>query len=70
MNLFRILLFLVAAYIVWRLYRALRAKSEGGSPMPRTPGDDYEVMVRCARCGIHAPASSLSKSGLCGRCSE
>lgn len=69
MNLFRILLFLVAAYVVWRLYRALTAKSGGNTP-PSQPREDYEAMARCSKCGVFAPASTLSQSGRCGRCSE
>ena len=69
MNLFRILLVLGAAWLIWRFYKSL--KSGPGNPSPPSQGaPTYEPMARCTKCDVHAPAGSLSSSGRCGRCSE
>lgn len=65
MNLIRLLILVAIAYLAWRLYRSLKAPS---SPSP--PPTPYEPMARCERCGVHLPASALSSTGLCGRCSS
>lgn len=73
MNLFRLLLLGAALYIVWRLLTvARRAATQQRPPAPRPPSSSahYEPMARCARCNTYLPASSLSRAGLCGRCSE
>ncbi|WP_043113185.1 hypothetical protein [Solimonas flava] len=72
MNLFRLLLLGAALYIVWRLLTvARRATTQQRPPAPRAPSSaHYEPMARCARCSTYLPASSLSRAGLCGRCSE
>jgi hypothetical protein len=64
---FRLLLLAAAAWIVWRLLRGVRVHVERVQP---PPPERYEAMAPCAKCGTHLPASALSKSGLCGRCSE
>ncbi len=71
--LIRILLLLALGWFAWRLYRTLRPRLDQRPPDPGSTPDTattYEPMARCARCGVHAPASALSKSGLCGRCGE
>lgn len=68
MNLFRVLLLLGAAWLAWRLYRSLAKPQLRNRKTP--PAAGYEPMARCTRCGVHAPAGTLSSSGLCGRCSE
>ncbi|WP_020649540.1 hypothetical protein [Solimonas variicoloris] len=73
MNLFRLLLLGAALYIVWRLVSvARRAATQQRPPAPRPPPPSahYEPMARCARCSTYLPAGSLSRAGLCGRCSE
>lgn len=67
MNLFRILLICAAIWIIWRILRGVRVHiSRIDPPKP----DQYEAMARCRKCGVHLPASALSKSGLCGKCAE
>lgn len=65
---FRLILLIAAAWIVWRLLRGLRVHVSRVDSPPQTPKDSFEPMARCARCGVHLPASSLSPAGLCGRC--
>jgi hypothetical protein len=64
---FRLLLIAAAVWVVWRLLRGVRVHVERVQP---PPPERFEPMARCAKCGTHLPASSLSKSGTCGRCSE
>ncbi|SEQ05276.1 hypothetical protein SAMN04488038_103200 [Solimonas aquatica] len=68
MNVLRLLLLALAGYFIWRLYLHGRKPLAGKAP-PESP-EQFEAMQRCSRCGTYLPASSLSKSGRCGRCSE
>ena len=64
MNIFRLLLLLAAAYLIWRLWRHF-------STTPATPPQtDYLPTTRCSKCGAHVAAETLSSGGLCGRCLE
>lgn len=65
MNLFRILLLLVAAYLIWRLWQRFFA-----TPTVSPPKDEYLPTARCGKCGAHVAPGSLSTQGLCGRCAE
>lgn len=68
MNLFRLLLLVAAAWIVWRLYRSVMAsRALRQSPPPEA---SFEPMARCTRCNAHVPAQSLSAEGLCGHCRD
>jgi len=53
MGLIRLLLFLMVAWLAWRLYRSWRAKL--AAPRPAAPLA-REPMVKCALCGVHLPA--------------
>lgn len=64
MNLFRFLLLLAAAYLAWRLWQ--RFFVTPAAP----PKDEYLPTARCAKCGAHVAAGSLSSQGYCGRCTE
>lgn len=66
MNLFRLLLLLAIAWLLWRLLRPLLTASR----TPPKPVDGYEPMARCERCGTYLPANTLSREGRCGRCQE
>lgn len=68
MNLFRVLLLGLALYLIWRLIGHSRAGLR--REPPGTPEKQFEPMQRCSGCGTYLPASSLSKNGRCGRCSE
>lgn len=75
MNVIRLLILLVVAWLLWRAWRLLRAQLTAQPPPeePTPPPEatsSYEPMARCSRCGVHAPAHALSKAGLCGRCAE
>jgi uncharacterized protein len=54
-------LVIIVAVVVWLLYN--KKQSVGGAPSAATkPGDkgkdkDAEVMLQCAHCGVHIPAS-------------
>lgn len=70
MSYFFIRLVLIGA-TVWfglKLYRKWKLQQSGSLIQPRTP-ESFERMVRCARCGVHLPASAVSQTGLCGKCS-
>jgi len=69
MNLFRLLLLALAVYFVWRLINVSR-RSPAAPPTGSTDSADFEPMQRCAQCGTHLPASSLSRAGICGRCGD
>lgn len=63
----RILLLLALAFVLWRLFVGVRAKL-APPPPPQAPGEAFEPMAPCQRCGTYLPARSLSSEGLCGRC--
>ena len=63
--LFRLILLLAAAWVLWRLLRGVRIHVVRGQ-QPSAP--TFEPMARCTRCGVHQPKASLSAAGLCGRC--
>ncbi|HUP90819.1 MAG TPA: hypothetical protein VM074_01120 [Solimonas sp.] len=62
----RLLLLLLAGWIVWRLYRTVQAQSRAVRPPPAQPG--FEAMAPCVACGTHLPLKALSADGRCGRC--
>ena len=74
MNLFRLLLIAGAIWLVWRLLRGVQVHisriERPAPPVPGRPDGDYEPMAKCARCGVHLPASALSPAGLCGKCAS
>lgn len=37
---------------------------------PQARSERFEPMGRCPQCGTYLPASTLSRSGRCGRCSD
>ena len=61
---------LIAA-IVWFGLKAFRKwQQQSGQVGPPRQQDAFEPMVRCARCNVHLPASAVSSTGLCGKCSH
>jgi hypothetical protein len=65
--LFRLLLLIGLAAIVWRLVRNALAPPSSAGPHPdAAPG--FEPTARCARCGTHVPRTQLDPAGLCPRC--
>ncbi|NKF21390.1 PP0621 family protein [Solimonas marina] len=68
MSLFRLLLLGAAVWLVWRwLFPQPRRPRTAATSRPAPP-PDYERMLRCAQCGTHMPATSLSPDGRCDRC--
>lgn len=67
MNILRLLIIVAAAWLVWRIVKQVRSQLPRQNP---PPGDLYEPMARCAKCGTHLPAKALNSAGLCGRCGE
>ena len=65
--LFRLLLIAAAVWIVWRLLRGLRIQINRHQDA-QPPAENYEPMAKCARCGVHLPASALSADSRCGKC--
>jgi hypothetical protein len=69
MNLFRLL---ILGMLAWLVYRVLLSWSnEGGpaKPRPRTP-EQFESMARCMGCGVFVPRGSLNDSGRCRKCQQ
>lgn len=64
MTLFRLLLLLGAAYLIWRLWQRFFVSPSA------PPEDPYLPTARCAKCGAHVAADTRSARGLCGRCTE
>ncbi|MBD3670512.1 MAG: hypothetical protein HUJ29_07030, partial [Gammaproteobacteria bacterium] len=69
MGLIRLLLFILAAWLIWWLLRPLF----GGKKEPKLKKDDtagqVENMVRCAHCGLNLPASEAIREGDLHYCS-
>ncbi|MGH8444093.1 MAG: hypothetical protein ACREVL_02445 [Solimonas sp.] len=73
MNVLRLLMLAVVVWAVWRLIKlssGALARRQQQPPAAQAGQPGYEVMTRCAKCGTHLPVSSLSRAGLCGRCSD
>ncbi len=71
MTIVRILLFAAAVWLVWRIFRQVRAQlDQPAQPRDELRDEHYEPMARCAKCGTHMPAKVLNSKGTCGRCSE
>jgi hypothetical protein len=66
-DMFRLLLLAAALWILWRIFKGFRIHIER---LQTPPTETFEPMGRCAKCGIHTPAETLNKSGVCGRCAE
>lgn len=65
--LFRLLILIGLAAIVWRLVRNALAPNPGpGAAAGDTP--QFEPTARCARCGTHVPRGQLDAAGVCQRC--
>lgn len=64
----KLLLIGVAVWVGLKLYRKWQQQQSGPLGPPRKP-DQFEPTVRCGRCGVHLPASAVSATGLCGKCS-
>lgn len=60
----RLLLLVAFIFVVWRLYRKLRAAAVAAPP----PQEQFEPMAPCAQCGTYLPARALSRDGRCGAC--
>ncbi|MDP9142548.1 MAG: hypothetical protein M3O62_17390 [Pseudomonadota bacterium] len=71
MTIVRILLFAAAVWLVWRIFRQVRAQlDQPAQPRDELRDEHYEPMARCAKCGTHMPAKVLNSKGTCGRCGE
>lgn len=64
----RLLLIGAAIWFGLKLYRKWKLQQSGRVNPPRGQ-DQFEPTVRCSRCGVHLPASAVSDTGLCGKCS-
>lgn len=60
MNLLRLILIVLAVWIVIVLLRNARARRE---VKPPRPSDKVENMVRCASCGLHLPEKDALRRG-------
>ncbi len=70
MTFLRILLLVAAAWLVWRIFRQVRAQLQQQPPPGDVRDELYEPMAQCAKCGTHMPEKTLNSKGTCGRCSE
>ena len=67
--LFRLLLLIGLAAIVWRLVRnALTPPPATGAAPPTGDAPRFEATGRCAKCGTHVPRAQLDAAGICQRC--
>ncbi len=65
MTLLRLLILIVAGWLVWRLVRGwLRSKRH------RPPSPPFTHMVRCIHCGMHLPQRDALKKGDLWYCSR
>lgn len=65
--LIRIALLVLAIWFGVKLLRKVLGATglSGDAPAP----DRFEPTARCRRCGVYLPASAVSSSGQCGKCS-
>lgn len=64
----KLLLFLVIAYVAWRLWQSSIARRP---PPPGGFTPDPEQLVRCDRCGVRVPASQIAAvRNNCRQCAE
>lgn len=67
----RLLLIAAAVWFGWKLWKNWQQVSRIAHEAQRQKDPErFEPMVRCARCGVHLPASALSNTGLCGKCAQ
>lgn len=66
--LLRLVLVVAAVWFGLKLWRKWQQQS--GLNPPRRDPEQFEPTVRCQRCGVHLPASAVSASGMCGKCSD
>lgn len=70
MNLFR---FVILGLLAWFVYKVLRSWSSEEGPArprgPRTP-EQFEMMARCAGCGVFVPRDTLNDRGRCRNCQQ
>jgi hypothetical protein len=62
----RLLLILLAGFIVWKLVRVVMAKLQGPDAAKTPP--EFEKMITCRRCGVHLPPALADEDGRCQRC--
>lgn len=62
----RLLLILIAGFVVWKLARLALAKLQGPDAEKAPP--EFEKMITCRRCGVHLPPSLADAEGCCERC--
>ncbi|MGQ0697098.1 MAG: hypothetical protein ACT4PZ_02535 [Panacagrimonas sp.] len=56
--------------VIWFGVRLLRKwRQDAGLAGPPKEPKRFEPTTRCPRCGVHLPASAVSPTGLCGKCS-
>jgi hypothetical protein len=67
--LFRLLLLIGLAAVVWRLVRnALAPPPASGAASGARDAQGFEATGRCAKCGTHVPRAQLDAAGICQRC--
>jgi len=67
MSIFRLL---VLGLIAWFVYRILRSWSATPGTGRRPGPEQYELMARCGRCGVHLPRDAISERGRCSACEK
>lgn len=63
MNLFRLLVLGLLAWLAWRFVQRWKLSIE-----PREAPPEPIALAPCRRCGVRVPSRSLSQDGRCGRC--
>jgi hypothetical protein len=67
MNLFRLVILGLLAWLVVRVVRSWASEGGPSRPQPRKP-EQYEVMGRCLGCGVFVPRDALNENGRCRSC--
>ena len=57
MGIIRLIILLLLAYLIWRLYQSTR---QALAPRPPAQTQGTPRMVKCLHCGIHVPESDAT----------
>jgi len=62
MNLFRLIIIVLAVWIAYRIWQNFRAKAKTIAPKPKSP-QAIADMVECAVCQMHIPENEALRNG-------
>ncbi len=70
MNFFRLLVFVLAVWLVYRAIKYYLGRSKPPAPPSNATATSTPDMVRCAQCGLHIPKLEAARDGeqfYCGK---